>query len=188
MNNRVLPSPTMQIVFVSREESNCPLIAEMVRLGHSLLDLGVAQSDPAVISLDYGKRLLITAKNVDAKTMSRQDVVEIVEYDPLKNIMMVIGSKDPCLEAPVHWMVQKARADINALLQVNSLPLVQKLQDTMPTTETGAPPTMLDQAKDILKTMRNRKSILLREKGLLCGGVNTTEIHTTLITLLGGTP
>lgn len=185
MNEKILPSPTLQILFVSRETSNCPLIAEMMKLGQKLQELGVADNETGIVSLDYGKRLLINAKHVDVKQLKQQDVVEIVDYDPLKNIMMVIGTKDPCQEAPVHWVIQKARHDINALLQINSTLLVEKLQGKLPMTEKEMTPGTLGQAKEILKTLRNGKTILIKNKGVLFAGINIKEIEDALLKHLG---
>jgi len=185
MNERILPSPVLQILFVSRETSNCPLISEMIKLGQRLEELGLADKETGIVSLDYGKRLLINAKNVDVKKMKQQDVVEIVDYDPLKNIMMVIGSKDPCLETPVHWVIQKARHDINALLQINSTTLFEKLKETLPTTEKETQPIALDRAKEILKTLRNGKTILIKNEGILFTGINIKEIQTALLNYVG---
>jgi hypothetical protein len=185
MNERILPSPVLQTLFVSRETSHCPLISEMIKLGQRLEELGLADKETGIVSLDYGKRLLINAKNIDVKKMKQQDVVEIVDYDPLKNIMMVIGSKDPCLETPVHWVIQKARHDINALLQINSTSLFEKLKETLPTTEKETQPIALDRAKEILKTLRNGKTILLKNEGILFTGINIKEIQTALLNYLG---
>jgi hypothetical protein len=180
MNERILPSPIQQIVFVSREASNCPLIAEMIRLGHRLQDLAIPDADVGIVSLDYGRRLLINGKNMDIKRMTQQDVVEIVDYDPLKNIVMVIGTKDPCLQTPVHWIVQKARHDINALLQINSKTLVENLKGTLPMTEKETSAGTLDQAKEILKTLRNGKTIIIRNEAVLYAGINIQEIDHAL--------
>ena len=185
MDERILPSPIQQIIFVSRETSNCPLIAEMIRLGHRLKELGVPENDVGIMSLDYGKRLLINGKNMDIKKLSHPDVVEIVDYDPLKNIMMVIGTKDPCLETPVHWIIQKARHDINALLQINSTTLFEKLKETLPTTEKETQPATLDHAKEILKTLRTGKTILIKNEGILFAGINIKEIQEALLNYLG---
>ena len=185
MNERILPCPVLQTLFVSRETSNCPLISEMIKLGQRLEDLGLADKETGILSLDYGKRLLINAKNVDVKKMTQHDVVEIVDYDPLKNIMMVIGTKDPCVETPVHWIIQKARYDINALLQINSTTLFEKLKETLPITEKETQPATLDRAKEILKTLRNRKTILIKNEGILCAGINIQEIQETLLKYLG---
>lgn len=185
MNERILPSPVLQILFVSRETSNCPLISEMIKLGQRLEELGLADKETGIVSLDYGKRLLINAKNVDVKKMKQHDVVEIVDYDPLKNIMMVIGAKDPCLETPVHWIIQKARHDINALLQINSTTLFEKLKETLPTTEKETQPITLDRAKEILKTLRTGKTILIKNEGILFAGINIKEIQEALLNYLG---
>lgn len=185
MNERILPSPALQTLFVSRETSNCPLIAEMIKLGQSLQHLGLTDKETGVISLDYGKRLLINAKHIDIKKMTHQDVVEIVDYDALKNVMMVIGPKDPSLATPVHWIIQKARHDINALLQINSPNLYERFQKTLPVTEKETQPDSLERAKDILTTMRNGKTILLKNEGMILAGINIKEISDALQHYLG---
>jgi len=185
MSERILPSPVLQTLFISRETSNCPLISEMIKLGKRLEEIGITDKETGIISIDYGKRLLINAKNIDVKNMKQQDVVEIVDYDPLKNIMMVIGPKDPCLETPVHWIVQKARHDVNALLQINSTTLFEKLKGTLPSTEKETQPNSLDRAKEILKTLRTGKTILIKNQGILFVGINLKEIQDTLCNYLG---
>jgi hypothetical protein len=157
----------------------------MIKLGKRLEEVGLADNEAGIVSLDYGKRLLINAKNVDLKKMTQHDVVEIVDYDPLKNVMMVIGTKDPCIETPVHWIIQKARRDINALLQVNSITLFEKLKGTLPTTEKETQPTNLDRAKEILKTLRTGKTILIKNEGILFGGISIQEIQNALQNYLG---
>jgi hypothetical protein len=185
MNERILPSPMLQTLFISRETSNCPLISEMIKLGKKLEEIGLADKETGIVSLNYGKRLLINAKNIDVKQMKQHDVVEIVDYDPLKNIMMVIGTKDPCLETPMHWIVQKARHDINALLQINSTTLFEKLKGTLPTTEKETQPITLDHAKEILKTLQKGKTILIKNRGILFAGINIQEIQDALLKYLG---
>jgi hypothetical protein len=185
MNERILPSPVLQTLFVSRETSNCPLISEMIKLGQRLEELGLADKETGIVSLDYGRRLLINAKNIDIKKMNQHDVVEIVDYDPLKNIMMVIGAKDPCLETSVHWIIQKARHDINALLQINSVALFEKLKETLPTTEKETKPASLDRAKEILKVLRDGKTVLIKNEGIIFAGFNIKEIQDALFKYLG---
>jgi hypothetical protein len=185
MDERILPSPVQQIIFVSRETSNCPLIAQMIQLGHTLGGLNLSDSDVGIASLDYGKRLLINGKNTDIKKMNRQDVVEIVDYDPLKNIIMVIGTKDPCIETPVHWIIQKARHDINVLLQINSRSLVDRLKGTLPTTRKETNAGTLEQAKELLRTFREGRTILLRNQAVVCAGINIQEIETALQKMRG---
>jgi hypothetical protein len=185
MNEKILPGSVLQTFFVSREASNCPLISEMIKLGQRLEEIGLTDNETGIVSLDYGKRLLINAKNIDIKKMTRHDVVEIVDYNPLKNNMMVIGTKEPCLETPVHWIIQKARHDINVILQINSTHLFEKLKGTFPTTEKEALPMTIDRAKEFLKTLRNGKTILIKNEGILFAGINIKEIQDAVLACLG---
>ncbi|HIH28437.1 MAG TPA: class II aldolase/adducin family protein [Thermoplasmata archaeon] len=180
MTERILPAPALHTLFVSRETSNCPLLSEMITLGQSLQDFGLTDKERGILSLDYGKRLLINAKNVDLKKITQSDVVEIVDYDPLKNIMMVIGLNNPALETPVHWIIQKARQDVNAILQINSTTLFEKLKHTLPTTENDTKPGTLERAKDILRTLQKGKTILIKNEGIVFVGMNRKQIHDTL--------
>ena len=185
MNHRILPSPPQTTLFVSRETSNCPFLSEIIQLGQSLQQQGVQKQETGIISMDYAKRLLINAKNTDIKKMTQQDLVEIVDYDPLKNILMVIGPKDPAVETPVHWIIQKARQDVNVLVQVNSIRFYEQWKTTLPTTEKETPPASLERAKEILRTLRNGKTILLKNEGILFVGINSKEIYNSLHTYLG---
>ena len=177
MTERTLPTPALQVLFVSRETSKSPLFGELVKIGHILESQGVSTHDTGIMSYDYGRRLIITAKNIDVKQMSQGDIVEIADYDPLKNIMLVIGTKEPSQEAPVHWIIQKARHDINVLLQVHSSSLVTKLQGKLPSTEEVTSPGTLDRAKELLKTLRKGKTILIQDDEVLFAGINIPEIE-----------
>ena len=177
MTERALPTPALQVLFVSRETSKSPLFGELVKIGHILEIQGISTHETGIMSYDYGRRLIITAKNIDVKQMNQEDIVEIADYDPLKNIMLVIGTKEPSEEAPVHWIIQKARHDINVLLQVHSPSLVTKLQGTLPSTEVVTPPGTLDRAKELLKTLRKGKTILIQDDEVLFAGINIPEIE-----------
>ncbi len=180
MTERILPAPAIQTLYVSRETSHCPLLSDMIRLGQSLQDTGLTDKEIGILSLDYGKRLLINAKNADLKKITQSDVVEIVDYDPLKNIMMVIGLNDPTIETPVHWIIQKARQDVNAILQINSTTLYEKFRHTLPATEKDTKPGTLERAMDILRTLQKGKTILIKNEGIIFVGLNGKEILDTL--------
>lgn len=180
MNERILPYPELHILFVSRETSHCPLISEIVTISKILQERKLTDKETGVMSLDYGKRLLINAKNTDVKTINHQDIVEIVDYDPLKNIMMVIGTKDPSSETPVHWIIQKARDDINVILQIASVPLFEKWKQVLPSTEKDTKPASLERAKEILRVLQKGKSILIKNEGVVFAGINVKEVRDAL--------
>jgi len=172
-----------QTFVITRETSNCPLIPEMSRLGSRCRDLGVADPDRVLISYDYGRRLLVTAEHADAKNLRQEDIVEIVEYNPLKDIMMIIGPKDPCTDAPVQWMIQKARHDINITLQVNNPGLNDALPDTVPKVPDPLPTQTIEKAKVLLRALQ-KSPVIGTPTGILIIGVNAKVIEQLLKTHL----
>jgi hypothetical protein len=174
-NKHTLGHP--QTFVITRETSNCPLITDMTRLGARCTELGIPDHDQVILSYDYGRRLLVTAEHADAKTLHQEDVVEIADYNPLKDILMIIGPKNPTTEAPVQWMIQKARHDINITLQINNPQLCDTLPPTIPRAPDPLPTATIDKAKAILKTLHDSPIIRLPNIGVLIIGVNAKVIE-----------
>ena len=85
MINGNLKHPGVQTIFVSKEQSNCPLIPDIVRFGKKFKDLGVLEdTTAAVVSLKYGKRLLINGSSSNIGDIQIDDILEIVDYNPTK--------------------------------------------------------------------------------------------------------
>ncbi len=179
--NSLTRSP--QILVITRETSHCPLITNMSRLGTRCTDLGIADADKVLISYDYGRRLLTTAQHADAKTLHQDDVVEIVDYNPLNDIMMIIGPQDPTPEAPVQWMIQKARHDINITLHITNPALNDTLPPTTPRITDPLPTSTIDKAKTLLKVL-HQSPVIGTPTGPLFIGVNAATIEHLIQTRL----
>jgi ribulose-5-phosphate 4-epimerase/fuculose-1-phosphate aldolase len=130
--------------------------------------------------LGFGKRLVINSENIDFKVIKQEDIVEVVDYDPVRNIVLAIGKKDPCYETPVHWMVQNARNDVNAVFQINSGVIFEQLRDDLPVTRSELPYGSVELAKEILRTLREGKHILLKNVGMVMVGFSLKEITDSL--------
>ncbi len=178
MNEEKLSDTLFQTFFVSRELSISPMIVDIIKFGKKLEELKLKGLDYS-ISLSYGKHLLINARGVDIKQMKQQDIVEIVDYDPIKNIVLAIGKKYPCIEAPVHWIVQKARHDVNAIVEITSKKLYQVCCDHLPVIA-KTPCGTIDRAKAVLKTLRDSKNICIKDECILLVGVHLKEIEDSL--------
>ena len=185
MLGKNLTNTNFQTFFVSREVSNCPLIFDIIRLVKKIDKIGVLENSTCSISLNYGKRILINAENVDFKSMKHQDIIEIVDYDPIKNIILAIGKRNPCMETPVHWIIQKARADVNAVIQITNKEIYEKFCDELPVTDNEVPQGTLELAKEVLKTLRNSKNILIKNNGILSVGFSLKEIEDSFSKMLG---
>jgi len=171
------PNIQFQTFYVSKEETNCPLITEFIRISKKLKDLGLLENATATISFSYGKRMLINGNVKDFGNVKREELLEIADYDPIKKILLILGPIEPRVETPVHWMVHHARDDVNAAIQINGKNIVEKFGKKMPETEKDYPAGTLDQAKEILKSLRNSKRVTIKNQGVLFVGSSCKEIE-----------
>ncbi|UCF13431.1 MAG: class II aldolase/adducin family protein [Thermoplasmatales archaeon] len=175
----------LQTFFVSREISKCPLISDIIKLSKKIDELGLIDNNDYCISLAYGKRILINAKNVNVESMNHQDIIEIVDYDPLKNIILAIGIKDPSIETPVHWLIHHARDDVNAIIQLNGEKVAKKLSKNLLITEKECLSGTLKLAKQVLKTLRSSKKIVIKNRGGLFVGISLKEAEELVLKTYG---
>lgn len=185
MIGRNLSNTDFQTYFISKEESNCPLIYEIIRIGKKIKDLNLTNKiNEIVISLRYGKRILINAEAKALGDLKKEDILEIVDYDPIKKILLVIGQKLPRIDTPVHWIIHHARDDINAVIQINFDKLDRKFSNIIPITEKESKPGTLEQAKEILKQFRNSKRVIIRNQGLILAGKSLKELEKAVVNTL----
>jgi hypothetical protein len=101
---------------LSSEESNNVLIPKILELGkfvdrniqHDILD--------AIITISYGKRLISTGDQVTIHEVSRKDVIELVDVDPVKQQVLYFGSALPSRYIPLVYMVMYAKKEIQCLV------------------------------------------------------------------------
>ena len=183
MRNNWESNLNLQIFFISRESVNSPLIIEIIRFINKFKDLENITS--LVISLEYGKRIIINTEKTDFRNIKKDDFVEIVDYDPAKNTMLIIGKKEPLVETPIHWIIHNARKDINAIIQFYDQRIFEKKNKTkIITTEEEKPSGTLELSKEILKALRNSKNILIKNQSGLSIGRNLKEAEEQFLELM----
>ena len=126
------------------------------------------------ISLRYGRRVLINAKYSNIKETKKEDFLEIIDYDPSRKVLLVIGSGEPKVETPLHWFIHHAREDVNAVIMINDVKLNEKLSN-IPITEKEYPIWSFEQVKETLKLLRENKNIVIRNQGVLFAGKGLKE-------------
>jgi len=171
-----------QTFFISREVSKCPLILDIIKIGQKIKVLGLEENTDSTISLSYGKRILINASGVNLIKITYQDIIEVVDYDPVKNVVLAIGKQNPVIETPVHWIIHHAREDVNAIIQFNGEKIVKKYSENIPITKTEYPSGTIDLAKEVLKTLKESKKIVIRNIGCLFVGVSLQEVENLIFT------
>lgn len=164
-----------QTFYVSRETSKSPLLAEIMRINKIFEKQGILEDARLIISLSYGKRVLMNGNHFDTGQMNVESFLEIVDYDPVKKIVLAIGQNEPCIETPLHWLIHHARNDVNAIIQLNGENIVKRSYQNLPSTKNEWAIGTFELVKEVLKTLRNSKKILIKNIGILFVGLNLKE-------------
>ena len=177
-----LPKFNFQTFYIAKEESNCPLIAEVMSVSKKLKDVGLIKNiNETVVSLRYGKRVLMNAHDSDFIDVKHEDFIEIIDYDPLKKVLLIIGPKEPKIDTPVHWLIHHARSEVNAVIQINDVDLAGQLVKKLPVTKDNYPSGTFEQAREILKCLRDNKGVVIKNQGILFVGSSLNEVEDLVI-------
>ncbi|MFO7677942.1 MAG: hypothetical protein R6V50_06145 [Thermoplasmatota archaeon] len=183
MNNQNRVQKFSHIFFVSKEPSRSPFISDILSFGEKINTLSIKPTK-IIISISFGNRLLIAWTNNEIKKLTQSDILEIVDVDPIKQNVLLIGQKEPCIETLVHWIIHKARNDINALVEIQSDFLYTKYSKKLQVLK-KTPNGTIKRAKSILQTLQNTKNICIEDEGILLAGVYLKEIKDYLTENLG---
>ena len=171
-----------QYFYVSKQGSNCTLIPTAVAFlnklieNHPNLDLSVP-----IISLSYGKRIIINSATQD---IDKINFLEIVDYDPIKHTYLLLGLSKPPIQTPLHWMVLNAKKEINVLLQMKIDLTNNHSSKKIPHINSEYLPWSLEGIKEILKLLRNNSCIIINNENILCAGFDLKEIETLIYEII----
>lgn len=173
-----------QTFYVSKEETNCPLSIEIIKLGKKLKENGILTEDGrAVFSIKFGKRIIINSKIEDFSSIKREELLEVVDFDPIKNNLLLIGSATPLVETSLHWMIHHAREDVNVILQIKKTAFINKIKEVDVTDK--YPIGSIDNTKEVLKVLRDKKKVAVKNNDLLFVGRNISDIEKQIKDFLG---
>ena len=167
----------LQTFFISRELSNCPSIPDIIKIGKKINDLDISGIEDCCMSVTYGKRILIHAQEINIESMSHHDFIEIIDYDPLKNIILAMGEKYPHIDTLNHWLIHRARYDVNAIIQLNGEQIVNQFLNKFPTTNKEYSSGSLELSKEVLKTLRTKNQIIIKNRGVLFAGLSIKKVE-----------
>ena len=179
MKEQSLPPILFQTFFVSRERSSSPQIEEIIGFCKKLGEAKLLEEGKGSVSIGYGNRMLITGEDALLSSLSSDDIVEVVDVDPIKNIVLAAGKRAPSKQTPVHWLIQRARHDVHVVVFLPNKKITEYNISDLPVTECMAPSGTIDLAKEVLKALRNGKTIIVKDTGLLLVGLTLHEIETT---------
>jgi hypothetical protein len=171
---------SLQLFTLSKEQSACPIIPELIHLGMTLYQLKpLTDTIQLTMSTCYGKRVIINSDDTPINRLSCSDFIEIVDYDPVRNILLFIGPKSPHDITPLHWIIHHAKPEIVSLVilhdETNSLQVSRTLCQTISNGK-----TLVDTAKTILRALQKKPIIVIENKGVLITGDSPERIKETI--------
>ncbi len=177
---------SFEVFYVSKEPSQSPIHSHMLTLAETFTSLSPLQKCHAVLSYRFGKRVVVTTTDKAFASLSSDDFIELVDYDPLKRVLLVLGKKKPGESAPIHFMILHARTEMQTLLELQdphqlisleTCENIHKLQEKKV--------DIIDKVKTILKAFRTASCVSIGEHSIFLIGRNLKEITHTLHVLAG---
>lgn len=173
----------LSVFFLSKEEYQCPLTSEIVRIGKKINEL--KEESKGVISIRYGKRVVTTTQGINLGKITRGELVEIVDYNPVKNTMLVIGKKKPNAEAPTHWLALQAKTEINAVICLHDKEISENISDEHAAViNTDATLNSYEGITSVLKNLKANKYITIKDHGIMTTAVNLKEAEKQIVRIM----
>lgn len=162
---------------LSSEESNNVLIPKILELGkfvdrniqHDILD--------AIITISYGKRLISTGDQVTIHEISRKDVIELVDVDPVKQQVLYFGSTLPSRYIPLVYMVMYAKKEIQCLVFITFKEDMEKYFRMPSVSHISGEKTFMDLLKSVLTSLQSQDQVIIDNTHLMMTGPTIQRIE-----------
>lgn len=181
----IIDNKPFQSIKVSNEISNFKLISEIIKLIKKLNEkLNLKIDENIIISVKYGKRIVLNHKNSNLEKIQIDDFIEIVDYNPIKKLFLTIGTHEPDFNMTLHWIIQNARKKANLLVQLNSNLLINQIIKKKNEEEKQSPNNSIEIAKDILIKLRVSNTAYIENYGIFIIGNSFNDIEVIINKLI----
>jgi hypothetical protein len=174
------PVTHCQTFFISQEKTHYPLTSKIIEFGKKINEIDEIDYVFGCISVGFGKRVVISGEDADIRNLTVDDIVEIVDFDPVKQIMVVMGKKYPCSVAAVHWMIHHAKDDVHAVCSVGKITQGTLIGNKIKMVEIPSSFSPIDQVKEVLPALRETKVLFSGDDSLLLVGFDLDEVEKNL--------
>ena len=130
--------------FLSGEASASPAVEPLLEAARRLSGLGAGSG---TLAARNGPRVTTHAA-VPFELLSPQDFVEVADYDPHLDRLMVLGSRAPHPHAGLQQLVFRAKKEVGALFMIEA----SAIAETLPVAKRGR--TTLENALGVLEALR----------------------------------
>ncbi len=120
---------------------------------------------------------IITASGLKNKeNLSSDCFVYVKSYDEQSNTVYVEGKRQPSSEAVMHFLIYKAREEINAIFHGHNEAIIMNAEKfKLPVTEKEHEPGSIELAKEVLRALGDRNLIVIKNHGFISLGKTMKE-------------
>ncbi len=183
MINPSLHPHELQTFFITHELSNNPLIQQVISWGKQYAELNPHKTLTGLLSAGYSRRTVCTREVLAIAALTREDIIEIVDFDAIKNVLLIIGKNTPIKNTAAHWMIHNARTDIGVILSLN-LPEKEINNTHLSEIEINTSQPIYEQVKNILKTLQHHTTFIINEKNVFVTARTFAELKENLKEIL----
>lgn len=181
-------SADVHYVYSSHEQPANPYVDQFISFCSKLPRLLNTEHVSGSMSLSFAKRLITTNDSMTLDRIQPGDIVEIVDYDPIKDIFVLMGKTTPGSFANTHWLVQRAREDVQIVLLLFDEVVSSFQLNQVPETKKEYPIGTLDLTKEILRTLKTSSMTKIKNQGLIITSKSFQELEQIIKKLQRVTP
>lgn len=128
--------------------------------------------DRGILSARYGNRCTVSPAGTPLASLSAGSFLEVVEYDPHGDQLLLLGGSEPDPQAAVHALVYRARDEVKCILQLQ-VPPDHPAHDALPRADGKGNP--LDDAMEVLRGLKEGDAVSVAGRWVLAVGGSPRE-------------
>lgn len=173
--------------FVEKKILAYPAVEKLVVVSRRLGMMDFLKGMAGNLSVRSENGFVITAGGVSKEKLSKEDLVEVLDYDQKKNVVSVLGLREPSSEARMHWLVYKNFPEINAVVHVHDMLVLDNVEAVgsqgVAFTEREVPYGTDELAKQVVKALKKAMYVVMANHGSLAVGGSLEEAFDLILSI-----
>jgi L-fuculose-phosphate aldolase len=154
------------------EKQRKEIVKELVKLNEK----GLLDKNNGNVSVRVKEGLIITPTGTDMSSISSEDPVLVTGINQEAKLVYTHGRNQPSSESIMHWLIYQEFPKINAVVHFHDSELL-KHHKKFTETEKQYPYGTIELAHEVLKTLKKKQFIIIKNHGAIAIGKSLTACH-----------
>ncbi|WP_455392762.1 class II aldolase/adducin family protein [[Eubacterium] cellulosolvens] len=129
-------------------------------------------------SIRTGNGFFINTAYFDINNFNRDYIIEVIDFDPVRNNMMVIGNEPPAPDTALHWFIYRGLPEVFGVINVHNSDVLASFQkSSYPTIDISEEAMDTNTALEVLKNVKNSEVTLIPKLGILVVGRSVMDAY-----------